>query len=95
MHDADGLRRWFSGFDGPIGYEVTDLAVTVGEGVAFCHSLDRLSATPQGEPEGFTMWFRSTVCLRKLDGTWRITHEHTSTPFYMDGSFKAAVDLEP
>jgi ketosteroid isomerase-like protein len=36
-----------------------------------------------------------TVCLRKLDGTWRITHEHNSTPFYMDGSFRAALDLQP
>jgi hypothetical protein len=25
----------------------------------------------------------------------QITHEHKSTPFYMDGSFKAAVDLQP
>ena len=37
----------------------------------------------------------ATVCPRKVDGTWRITQEHNSTPFYMDGSFKAAVDLQP
>lgn len=24
-----------------------------------------------------------------------ITHEHNSTPFYMDGSDKAALDLQP
>ena len=24
---------------------------------------------------------------------WRITHEHDSTPFYMDGSDRAATDL--
>ena len=30
-----------------------------------------------------------------LAGTWKIAHEHTSVPFYMDGSFRAAVDLEP
>jgi len=23
------------------------------------------------------------------------THQHGSVPFYMDGSFKAAVDLQP
>ncbi|HEV7909325.1 MAG TPA: nuclear transport factor 2 family protein [Pseudonocardiaceae bacterium] len=95
VHDVNGLRNWFSGFDGPIDYEVRDLTVTAGEDVAFCHSVNRLSATPHGAPERFDLWLRATVCLLKVDGTWRITHEHVSTPFYMDGSFKAAVDLQP
>lgn len=95
VRDADGLRSWFSGFDGPIGYEIRDLTVTAGEDVAFCHSLERLTATPSGTAESFTLWMRVTVCLRKVDGTWRVTHEHSSTPFYMDGSFLAATDLQP
>ncbi len=93
--DPSGVRGWFSTFDGPLDYEVRDLAVTAGEDVAFCTSLERLTATPLGSLESFTLWVRSTVGLRKIDGTWRITHEHSSTPFYMDGSFKAAVDLQP
>jgi len=44
---------------------------------------------------GFDLWFRATDGLRKVDGRWQVTHEHNSTPFYMDGSLKAAVDLEP
>jgi uncharacterized protein (TIGR02246 family) len=94
-HDVDGLRSWFSGFDGPLDYEIRDLIVTAGEDVAFGHSLNRLSATPHGAPKMFDLWFRATVCLRKVDGRWRISHEHNSTPFYMDGSFRAAVDLKP
>jgi ketosteroid isomerase-like protein len=93
--DPDGLRTWFAGFDGPVDYEIRDLAVTVGGDVAYAHSLNRLSATPQGSPEGFDLWFRATACLRRIDDTWLITHEHTSTPFYMDGSFRACVDLKP
>jgi ketosteroid isomerase-like protein len=93
--DPDGLRTWFAGFDGPIHYEIHDLRVTAGEDVAYCHSLNRLSAVPRGAPAGFELWFRATVGLRKIDGTWRVTHQHDSTPFYMDGSFKAAVDLRP
>jgi ketosteroid isomerase-like protein len=95
IHDADQLRSWFAGFDGPIGYEIRDLTVTAGEDVAFCHSLNRLSATPVGAPAGFDLWFRSTVGLRKSDGSWRITHEHQSTPFYMEQPFQAAIDLQP
>jgi ketosteroid isomerase-like protein len=93
--DPGELEKWFAGFEGPMDYEVRDLTITAGEDVAFCHSLNCLSATPQGSPQGFELWLRSTVGLRKIDGEWRITHEHTSTPFYMDGSFRSAVDLKP
>ncbi len=95
LRDVTGLRGWFSGFDGPIDYEIRDLAVRAGDDVAYCHSLNRLAATPHGAEEGFELWFRSTVCLRKIDGRWQITHEHDSTPFYMDGSLRACVDLAP
>jgi PhnB protein len=71
---------------GPVGYEIRDLAVTAGGDVAFCHSRTQL---------GGALWFRSTLGLRKTGGAWRITHEHNSTPFYMDGSDKAALDLQP
>ena len=93
--DASARRNWFAGFDGPIGFEIRDLSVTAGEDVAFCHSLNRLTTTPRGAPRSFTLWFRATVCLRKIDGAWRITHEHNSTPLYMDGSLRAALDLQP
>jgi hypothetical protein len=33
------------------------------------------------------------VCFRKIDGNWMIVHAYTSGPFYMDGCFRAAVDL--
>jgi ketosteroid isomerase-like protein len=32
---------------------------------------------------------------RDEHGAWKIAHEHTSVPFYMDGSFRAAIDLKP
>jgi ketosteroid isomerase-like protein len=40
-------------------------------------------------------WLRITRTLARMAGDWRITHEHESVPFHMDGSFRAAVDLEP
>ena len=27
------------------------------------------------------MWWRATVCCRKLDGKWMISHVHSSVPF--------------
>jgi ketosteroid isomerase-like protein len=85
--DAEALRAWFASHPGgPIGYEIRDLTVTACGDVAFCHSLNQV---------GGALWYRSTLGLRKTDGVWRITHEHNSTPFYMDGSDKAALDLRP
>lgn len=93
--DVAAREAWFAGFDGPIEYEVRDLEVTVGGDVAYCHSLNRLSTTPKGMPQPFELWFRSTLGFRKQDGGWRITHVHDSTPFYMDGTMSAALDLKP
>ncbi|WP_211348067.1 nuclear transport factor 2 family protein [Saccharothrix texasensis] len=52
-------------------------------------------ASPDRSTRGVDLWFRSTVCLRRVDGAWRVAHEHTSTPVHMDGDFSAALDLRP
>lgn len=93
--DVEARKAWFASFDGPIEYEVRDLEVTVGGDVAYSHSLTRLSTTPKGMPQPFELWFRSTTGFRKVDGEWRIAHVHDSTPFYMDGTMSAALDLKP
>lgn len=92
---VEGLRKWFASFDGPVRVTYRDPVVTVDGAVAFVHTLTSMTATPSGAAEPFTFWFRSTYGLRRVDGTWRIVHRHESTPFYMDGSFRAAVDLQP
>jgi len=95
---ADEVRKmlewWFPTFRGPIGYEIRDLEISVGDDVAFSHSLNRLGGAAVSGVE-WEVWVRATVCLRKIDGEWKITHEHSSVPYYMDGSFRAAVDLVP
>ncbi len=91
--DAKGLEEWFATWRGPIGYELHDLTVTAGHDAAFSHSLNRLSGTKvDGEKDD--IWFRHTLGFRKIRDAWKIVHEHESVPFYMDGSFKAAVDLK-
>jgi ketosteroid isomerase-like protein len=93
--DVEGVRAWLAGFDGPVVLEHRDLVVAAEAAVAFAFALTKMTAKPVGAPEAFSFWLRSTFGLRLLDGRWRIVHEHSSTPFYMDGSFRAAVDLEP
>ncbi|MEV6315679.1 nuclear transport factor 2 family protein [Streptomyces sp. NPDC051776] len=91
--DAEAIRAWPGTWDGPQGYEVEQLAVSAAGDVAFTHSLDHMYGTQSGATTD--LWFRTTLGPERVDGRWLITHEHQSTPFYMDGSGKAALDLAP
>ena len=91
--DEAGLGAWLAGFD-RIAVEVRDMTVEADERAGFAHALHRLSGT---RPDGraVSLWMRSTLCFRRDGAAWRIAHAHTSVPFHMDGSFRAAVDLKP
>jgi ketosteroid isomerase-like protein len=39
-------------------------------------------------------WLRSTLGFRKIDGRWRVAHQHVSVPFDME-SGQAKLDLKP
>ena len=70
------------------------MVITAAETLAFARSLNRISGT-KTDGTNTSVWVRSTVCFEKRDGAWKVVHVHASVPFYMDGSVKAAVDLEP
>jgi ketosteroid isomerase-like protein len=94
VRDPDGIESWFRTWDGPIGYDIAERVIEVGGDVAFGHGLTHLTGT-KTDGEQVDLWFRSTVGLRRTAAGWQITHEHDSTPFYMDGSDRAALDLKP
>lgn len=76
--DAAATEAWLRGFDGPVHIEIADLAIHVGDDVAFAHSLNRLVASRNGQP--IDLWMRSTLGFRRIDGNWTIVHAHTSVP---------------
>jgi uncharacterized protein (TIGR02246 family) len=62
-------------------FDIEELAMTAGEDVAFAVAIMRcVSGTFSGPPEEGGFLFRLTIGLRKIDGDWRITHEHHSVP---------------
>jgi ketosteroid isomerase-like protein len=89
------LKNWsrvFTAYQG-LDYEIRDLEVTVGDGVAFGSSLNRISGRlPDGHDSSY--WVRWTASLCKIDGAWRIVHDHVSVPIDV-GSGRALRDLEP
>jgi ketosteroid isomerase-like protein len=91
--DAEGFAAWLSGFE-EIDVEVRDLVIEADGSAGFAHALHHLTGMRVGGHK-VSLWMRSTLCFRREGGEWRIAHAHTSVPFYMDGSFRAAVDLQP
>lgn len=60
-------------------FEIGELSITAGDDVAFCHGLIRCSGTEtSGDKVELTV--RLTVCYRKINGQWMVTHEHHSEP---------------
>ena len=92
--DPTGIESWFQTWDGPIGLDIGEPVIEAGDDVAFCHGLTHMTGRKTDGAQ-VDLWFRSTVGLRRTATGWQITHEHDSTPFYMDGSGRAATDLRP
>jgi ketosteroid isomerase-like protein len=89
-------KRWeetFSSFQGPIGYEMHDLDITVGDDVAFGHSLNRISGT-LNTGQKTDLWLRATVCFRKINGQWLIVHTQVSVPVDLQTG-RAVLDGKP
>jgi ketosteroid isomerase-like protein len=62
-------------------FDIEELAITAGEDVAFAVAIMRCGSGTSSFPAvkgGFL--FRLTIGLRKIDGDWRIVHEHHSEP---------------
>jgi ketosteroid isomerase-like protein len=92
--DPAGLQWWLDTWDGDLLVDLAELSITVDGSVAFCHCLEHIRGT-RTDGEHADMWTRATLGLRKIDGAWKITHEHNSAPIYMDGQDRPALDLQP
>ncbi len=77
---AKNWARVFTIFQ-EVSYEVRDLALTVGDNVAFGHCFGRLSGTLHDGTATNGMWVRGTFCFQKINGSWLIVHDQVSVPF--------------
>jgi ketosteroid isomerase-like protein len=94
-HDLGDVQAWLDTWDGPIENEARDFSFTITGDLAVGYGYFRLAGLKRGAEGPIGFWMRSTMVLRRDKDRWRIVHEHTSVPFYMDGSLKPAFDLEP
>jgi ketosteroid isomerase-like protein len=70
---------FFAHAEKPIAFGIHDVKVTCGVDVAFATALGRcvdIDAGGRREP----LEFRLTMGLKKIEGRWRVMHEHHSLP---------------
>jgi ketosteroid isomerase-like protein len=93
--DLQVKQAWLDTGDGPVERESRVFNFTVNGDFAFGHGYYRLGGNPKAAGQRISFWMRATLCLLREGGTWKIVHEHTSVPFYMDGNLRPAFDLQP
>lgn len=72
-------ETFFRSQEKPVAFDFHDVMVTAGSNVAFATALGRcVNIDPKGKREELD--FRLTMGLRKIDGRWRVMHEHHSLP---------------
>jgi uncharacterized protein (TIGR02246 family) len=70
---------FFSMAEKPVAFDFHDVKITAGKDVAFATATGRcVPIDPSGKRE--ELEFRLTMGLKKIDGRWRIMHEHHSLP---------------
>jgi ketosteroid isomerase-like protein len=62
-----------------VAFDFRDIEITAGKDVAFATATGQcVDIDPKGKREDLE--FRLTMGLRKIDGRWRVMHEHHSLP---------------
>jgi uncharacterized protein (TIGR02246 family) len=72
-------ETFFSRAEKPVAFDFHDVKITAGTDVAFATATGRcVDVDPKGKQE--ELEFRLTMGLKKIDGRWRVMHEHHSLP---------------
>lgn len=86
-------RRGFAQASDDFTWTVPDLRIVVREDLAVAWGLNRTASRHPDGSEDVT-WSRGTRVFRRIDGTWKMVHQHVSFP--LDAATgMAATDLEP
>ncbi|TGB00766.1 YybH family protein [Halobacillus salinus] len=80
----DNVIGWFDGLNEEgvfLQVDLNDLVVEEGDDTAFAHCAVTYAAHKNETEEKLRqMSNRFTFCMKKVDGSWMITHEHSSLP---------------
>jgi ketosteroid isomerase-like protein len=92
--DRAGLEAWFATWRAPPRIALSHPRVEIEGTLAVVFGLANMRGQ-KVDGADIDLWYRATFVLRNGRDGWRVLHSHTSVPFRMDGSEKAALDLRP
>ena len=73
-------EKFFSSWsEKPVAFDFHDVKITAGNDVAFATAIGQCAGVSSNRKRE-ELEFRLTMCLKKIDGRWRIVHEHHSLP---------------
>jgi uncharacterized protein (TIGR02246 family) len=87
------MQAWFGAYsDGP-RYRVAELHVDAERDLGYCAFIYHVSGT-LADGNDVSMGVRATLVCKRIDGQWRIVHDHESVPFDPETGM-ALADLQP
>jgi len=69
-------------FEGPMQIDVRDMVIHASDDVAFLYMLEHFGGMGK-DGKQLGLWIRITSGLRRINGSWKIVHEHGSVPIDM------------
>jgi ketosteroid isomerase-like protein len=72
-------RSGFEAMPGDFSWDIPDLHVIVRGDIAVTWGLNRMRAA--GPDHEFESWSRGTRIFQKMDGVWKMIHQHVSYPY--------------
>lgn len=71
---------WQPETQGEVQFDLEDLSITAGSDVAFAHGILQCGGTLLDGTK-FHDTVRATFCLGKIEGKWKVLHQHSSKPW--------------
>ncbi|MEO9737687.1 MULTISPECIES: nuclear transport factor 2 family protein [Alphaproteobacteria] len=92
--DVQMIKDWLATWRDGVTVHLADPQIMIDGELAVAFGLSRMTGTKTDGTE-VDSWSRRTLVFRRIDGTWKIVHDHASFPLAMDGSGLAVTDLMP
>ncbi len=92
--DVQMIKAWLATWRDGVTVQLADPQIMIDGDLAVAFGLSRMTGTKTDGTE-VDSWSRRTLVFRRIDGTWKIAHDHASFPLAMDGSGLAVTDLMP
>jgi ketosteroid isomerase-like protein len=87
-------KMCFDMTEGPVGYDLSKATIIADDELAMAYGLSHFVADDKKDHKHNDFWIRFTAGFKKVDGTWKIVHEHDSFPIDMETN-KPRMDLKP